>query len=1484
MPNGTKVVPAPAATDALRAGTGAEASSEPEVDPLTHYVRERRVRANPCKVDGGRVWSNDDMVVRSAPRCGRPERTLAIYVGEAVRWCWWSDAERSDVVEADRDRVTPLAGGFASASTPQGDSRGGISRIFERRFDREGDSHVVLVEASADDAASPRPGMTMTVRVRRRASESMTLVEDLARPLAAALLTAALLVAAGFAASAVVRALIDATLAETDDGAVATDADAADSGAGAEPSSYAPYVAALRPVIDRVVERSTPLAVVGALVFAAFVAYAAYDALAGSLAALVGAPAAAHRCCRCCWAESDGFSDERRAHARAAIGACALLLLALLVASWLRHVHFSATLSAFVSLIVREIGALTAQTSALLLNVEALLGAAGGAPAAAGGGGDAAAAADGADVLAQLRDYVALVDAYRANGRLLAVGLSRARVVVLFLQFLCCCLGVAAAGVGALFARRQLVYQGLMWIPLGLALFLLSSAFTAPLSALLGTGCDRLGGFLDGSETESLPEIVRVFAQCAGNGEDAGGVTTMRFLQDALRDAFDEINAMRVPLDHEPFVLHINGSAFVAGLGQSSEEEHAGLVVYLGSTLMAAASAVGASANASLALATGAAALAAVDGAASLFDCQALRDIFANLETLLCTELHGTLESIEHLELAVGLLLFALLFGGVVCYHIMASPRKPHRCGCCDRKFRYLFSKQMHELILLRNNVCRLRDQDLRTLVGLFGRSYDDRADRQGRQEQARLALDDGGSGPGLRVEGVRVPSKFAAWSSRKTVEAAVARDQADVSEKVAVIEHADRTIFEIAVAAQKAGAVGVVAVSRWNPSLSTSSDDRGTAHEVYARTARITRADSEAKIDIPVLVVSRATGERLAAGTGVVLFEGLSGAQRHLMLVAVQSGTTKPRCSRTRVFALPSLNRHMFDWLVRLRVEIVLSYWADLAFVAFESALFLGAFPARRAVWWIAGGAVIAAVAGLYGTLDWLEHAERRGASALSLALVGACALASLLTLREQAGQLIACGGRGAGGDDGAAADDALPSRADDDDAPCSYRRQALALQYSAFVAIHAAILVALAAHGLATWLLRDNIVSRRRQGAITALIDGLGRRRARRRANEAAAAKRSREATVARDLEDRAEDARDDAEDARSRAVKGAAVACAILLLAVGTGLGASGALGDTDGAARGGAAAAAARQAAASDAHAWRGHADDDGAAAAAAFADCNGHAALCARRLDEVAFAGAHNAMSSVQEGWALANNYWSASRALEAGVFALNLDVHYDAGGEAYLCHGLCALGRRRVADALAELAAFVARERGVVVQIALESYVAPADAAALLNASALAPYLHAQSEGAPWPTLAALVAARARVVVLANFVGAQAAYESAWRGGAAPAWLLPYFRFAAETPFACSAESDFGCAADRGALDSGAAFRPLYVVNHFLTDPVPNPVLAKRANRRESLEAHARACVAHAGRAPNVLNVDYWSVGSVVDVVGELNGVGSAPS
>ena len=226
------------------------------------------------------------------------------------------------------------------------------------------------------------------------------------------------------------------------------------------------------------------------------------------------------------------------------------------------------------------------------------------------------------------------------------------------------------------------------------------------------------------------------------------------------------------------------------------------------------------------------------------------------------------------------------------------------------------------------------------------------------------------------------------------------------------------------------------------------------------------------------------------------------------------------------------------------------------------------------------------------------------------------------------------------------------------------------------------------------------------------------------------------------------------------------------------------------------------------------------------------------------------------------------------------MFALNLDVHYDAGGEAYLCHGLCALGRRRAADALAELAAFVARERGVVVQIALESYVAPADAAALLNAPALAPYLHAQSEGAPWPTPPRSSPQRARrgARQLCRRAGRVRERVARRRGARVAASVLSLRRRDAVRVLG---RERLWLRGRPRALDSGAAFRPLYVVNHFLTDPVPNPVLAKRANRREPRGARG----ARASRSrPRPHGSTLRSVGSVVDVVGELHRVGSAPS
>ena len=53
-----------------------------------------------------------------------------------------------------------------------------------------------------------------------------------------------------------------------------------------------------------------------------------------------------------------------------------------------------------------------------------------------------------------------------------------------------------------------------------------------------------------------------------------------------------------------------------------------------------------------------------------------------------------------------------------------------------------------------------------------------------------------------------------------------------------------------------------------------------------------------------------------------------------------------------------------------------------------------------------------------------------------------------------------------------------------------------------------------------------------------------------------------------------------------------------------------------------------------------------------------------------------------------------------------------------------------------------------------------------------------------------------------------------------------------------------------------------------------------NPISSKQANQYDSLWAHAEACIELQGRVPNLLAVDYWSVGSLIEVVNRINGVG----
>ena len=99
-------------------------------------------------------------------------------------------------------------------------------------------------------------------------------------------------------------------------------------------------------------------------------------------------------------------------------------------------------------------------------------------------------------------------------------------------------------------------------------------------------------------------------------------------------------------------------------------------------------------------------------------------------------------------------------------------------------------------------------------------------------------------------------------------------------------------------------------------------------------------------------------------------------------------------------------------------------------------------------------------------------------------------------------------------------------------------------------------------------------------------------------------------------------------------------------------------------------------------------------------------CNGHPALCDRRLDEVTLATTHNAMSSEAAGWIAPNQGFGITQQLEDGIRGMMLDT-MDWNGEDYLCHGYCELGAQPLLEGLGEIEAIdrisVQRPDGIIV-------------------------------------------------------------------------------------------------------------------------------------------------------------------------------------
>jgi hypothetical protein len=306
-------------------------------------------------------------------------------------------------------------------------------------------------------------------------------------------------------------------------------------------------------------------------------------------------------------------------------------------------------------------------------------------------------------------------------------------------------------------------------------------------------------------------------------------------------------------------------------------------------------------------------------------------------------------------------------------------------------------------------------------------------------------------------------------------------------------------------------------------------------------------------------------------------------------------------------------------------------------------------------------------------------------------------------------------------------------------------------------------------------------------------------------------------------------------------------------------------------------------------------------------------CNGHAALCDRRVDQVAFLATHNAMAAADEpGWFFAAQDVGISQQLADGVRALMIDTHYgistphgvatelapenskraklvaeigergvataervgrrigrnpEGQRQLFLCHTLCEVGATRALDALQAVHRFMVRHPEEVVVLSIQDETSAADTAKVIRDSGLADEVYLGDAERPWPTLRELIDRDERAIVLAEN-----------RAGGA-SWIHHQPAVMQETPFlfrsVAALEAPASCEPNRGGTAGS-----LLLINHWVdTPPLPLVSIARRVNAHDFLAGRVARCRQERAMLPNVVAVDFYREGDAAQVVDELNRV-----
>lgn len=261
-------------------------------------------------------------------------------------------------------------------------------------------------------------------------------------------------------------------------------------------------------------------------------------------------------------------------------------------------------------------------------------------------------------------------------------------------------------------------------------------------------------------------------------------------------------------------------------------------------------------------------------------------------------------------------------------------------------------------------------------------------------------------------------------------------------------------------------------------------------------------------------------------------------------------------------------------------------------------------------------------------------------------------------------------------------------------------------------------------------------------------------------------------------------------------------------------------------------------------------------------------CNGLSSICNLRVDEVMFAGSHNAMSSRDKTFYIAPNHLlSLEQSLKSGYRAINMDIG-SCGGELRLIHGTC-LPYRKPAEVLLNILSFLRLNPSEVIVLNLEidgtedeplTLEALGELVQSVDGFTDMMYNHS-NPNAPWPTLGQLVESNKRILLF-HYNGPRCETETC------PPGFHDWFTYAAETKFSFNSMEEVQNTTGSCEFTRGASSSNFLAVNLFLA--IPKRSDQEELNKFEYIQSHVGNCSANNGDLDmNIVYVDFWSKGDL---------------